>query len=70
MKYLRVIHRKLKSRINVSDVFCPVVDSADCSRNSVAAALKGGDKDAADRKREKRKKHRNEMKQQSKAADH
>lgn len=46
------------------------VESADCSRNSAAAALKGGDKDAADRKGEGGKKNRNEIKQQSKAADH
>lgn len=32
-------------------LFCPVL--ADCSRNSSAAALKGGDKDAADRKGER-----------------
>lgn len=54
-------------------MFCPVVESSlfespDCSRNSAAAALKGGDKDAADRKGEKN--QRNEIKQQSEAADH
>lgn len=33
-----------------------LVETADCSRNCAAAALKGGDKDAADRKGEREKK--------------
>lgn len=40
-----------------------LVWTADCSRSSAAAALKGGDKDAADRKEEKNR----EMKSNSRA---
>lgn len=44
--------------------------TADCSRISAAAALKGGDKDAADRKGGRKKRYINEIKQRSEAADH
>lgn len=47
-----------------------VLQTADCSRISAAAALKGGDKDADDREERGGKKNINEIKQRSKAADH